>query len=70
MLAMSTDTQITTSSTYITRLNYGFAAVKVRTISVAEDITGLHYVFHYRNDQKRRTLLHFTRVKLLHCVTE
>jgi hypothetical protein len=37
LIAASTDTQITTSPSYITRLNYGFAAVKVRPISVVED---------------------------------
>jgi hypothetical protein len=37
LIAASTDTQITTSASYITRLNYGFAAVKVRPISVVED---------------------------------
>jgi hypothetical protein len=36
-IATSADTQITTSSSYIARLNYGFAAVKVRSISVVED---------------------------------
>jgi hypothetical protein len=35
-IATPADTQITTSSSYITRLNYGFAAVKVRSISVVE----------------------------------
>jgi hypothetical protein len=37
LIATSADTQITTSPSYITRLNYGFAAVKVRSISVVED---------------------------------
>jgi hypothetical protein len=37
LIATSTNTHITTSPSYITRLNYGFAAVKVRSISVVED---------------------------------
>jgi hypothetical protein len=37
LVVTSTDTQITTSASYITRLNYGFAAVKLRPISVVED---------------------------------
>jgi hypothetical protein len=46
----STDTQITTSPSYITRLNYGFAAVKVRPISVVED----YYRFTLRLPLPRR----------------
>jgi hypothetical protein len=37
LIVTSTDTQITTSPSYITRLNYGFAAVKVRSTAVVED---------------------------------
>jgi hypothetical protein len=43
-MASLTSSQVDTSVNYMTRLNYGFAAMKIRRISVADDY--YRYTFH------------------------
>jgi hypothetical protein len=49
-IASPIDAQVTTSVNYMTRLNYGFAAMKIRRVSVMEDY--YRYTFHLTLPQR------------------